>query len=82
VIITNDLGSTRLYDKAPEVAASRWYTELLSPVAALWNTRVARGSQAQRALGDAAAGFRRDPLDKDCAGNRTRSSFRSPVRSG
>ena len=41
---------------------------------ALWNARSARGAQARRALADAAAGFRRDPLDKDCAADATREN--------
>jgi hypothetical protein len=73
VIITNDLNSTRLCDEPPAVEAGQWYAELLSPMTALWNTRTARGGQARRALADAAAGLQRDPLDKDCAGDRTRA---------
>ena len=72
VIITNDPGSTRLCDPPEEIAPSRWYAELFSPLDALWNARTARGGQARRALADAAAGYRRDPLDKDCAADATR----------
>lgn len=72
VIITNDPGSTRLCDPPEEIAPSRWYAELFSPLDALWNARTARGGQARRALADAAAGYRRDPLDKDCAVDATR----------
>lgn len=74
VIITNDAGSARLCDPPEEIAAARWYAELLSPLGALWNARTARGGQARRALADAAAGFRRDPLEEDCAGDRTREN--------
>ena len=73
VIITNDANSTRLCDASDEVEPSRWYTELLSPLDALWNARTARGGQARRALADAAAGIRRDPLEKDCEGDGTRA---------
>ena len=74
VIITNDPGSSRLCDPPEDIAASRWYAELFSPLDALWNARTARGGQARRALADAAAGFRRDPLDKDCAADATREN--------
>lgn len=74
VIITNDAGSTRLCAAAPPVEPARWYAELLSPMRALWNSRVARGAEARRALADAAAGLRRDPLDKDCEGDATRAN--------
>ena len=73
VVITNDPNSTRLCDDAPPPEPGAWYAELLSPISALWNTRTARGGQARRALADAAAGFQRDPLEKDCAGDRTRA---------
>jgi hypothetical protein len=74
IVVTNDAGSLRLCDPQPAAQPSRWFTELLSPVAALWNSRVARGSQARRALADAAAGAERDPLGKDCAGDRMRAN--------
>ncbi|MGQ0547945.1 MAG: hypothetical protein ACT4P3_21875 [Betaproteobacteria bacterium] len=74
LIITNDPGSARLCDPAREIAPSRWYAELFSPLDALWNARTARGGQARRALADAAAGFRRDPLDKDCAADGSREN--------
>lgn len=73
VIITNDANSTRLCEPHRDPAAARWYTELLSPLEALWNARTARGGQARRALADAAAGFQRDPLDKDCEADGTRA---------
>jgi hypothetical protein len=74
VMITNDVGSTRLCDEAPPAEPARWYAELASPMRAIWNARIARGAEARRALADAAAGLRRDPLDKDCAGDGTRSN--------
>jgi hypothetical protein len=74
IIITNDVLSTRLCDEATPAEPAHWYAELLSPMRALWNSRVARGGQARRALADAAAGYRRDPLEKDCAGDRTRAN--------
>lgn len=74
IIITNDAGSTRLCDEATPPEPAHWYAELLSPARALWNSRVARGSQARRALADSAAGYRRDPLEKDCAGDGTRAN--------
>jgi hypothetical protein len=74
IIITNDAASARLCAPPEQIAASRWYAELFSPMDALWNARTARGAQARRALADAAAGFRRDPLDKDCAADGTRES--------
>lgn len=40
----------------------------------MWNARTARGGQARRSLADAAAGFRRDPLDKDCPAYATREN--------
>ena len=73
VIITNDPASARICDAMRDKAPARHYSELLSPLQALWNARAARGSQARRNLADAAAGARRDPLDKDCAGDGTRS---------
>jgi hypothetical protein len=74
VIITNDANSTRLCEPQADPEPARWYTELLSPMAALWNARTARGAQARRALADAAAGLRRDPLDKDCEADGTRAN--------
>jgi hypothetical protein len=74
VIITNDANSTRLCEPQADPEPARWYTELLSPVAALWNARTARGGMARRALADSAAGFRRDPLDKDCESDGTRAN--------
>jgi len=73
VIITNDANSVRLCDASGVIQPGRWYAELLSPVAALWNARTARGGQARRALADAAAGYQRDPLDKDCEADGTRA---------
>ena len=74
LIITNDPNSARLCEESAEVAPGRWYAELFSPLDALWNARSARGGQARRALADAAAGFRRDPLDKDCAADGSREN--------
>ena len=85
VIITNDPGSARLCDAASEPEASHLYAELLSPITTLWNTRTARGGQARRALADAAAGFRREALEKDCAADGTRArthEFSLAPRSG
>jgi hypothetical protein len=85
VIITNDPGSARLCDPAPEPEASHAFTELLSPIATLWNTRTARGAQARRELADSAAGFRREALEKDCAADGTRArthEFSLAPRSG
>jgi hypothetical protein len=73
VIITNDANSVRLCDYADATQPVQWYAELLSPLAALWNARTARGGQARRALADAAAGYQRDPLDKDCEADGTRA---------
>jgi hypothetical protein len=72
VIITNDPGSARLCDRAPDPEPGHRYTELLSPITTLWNTRTARGGQARRELADSAAGFRREALEKDCAADGTR----------
>ena len=74
VIITNDAKSTRLCEPQADPEPARWYTELLSPIEALWNARTARGGQARRALADAAAGLRRDPLHKDCEADGTRAN--------
>ncbi|HEX9433172.1 MAG TPA: hypothetical protein VF936_10345 [Burkholderiales bacterium] len=74
VIITNDASSRRLCAPPAEIEPSHWFAEFLSPALALWNSRVARGSQARRDLADAAAGERRDPLGKDCAGDYTRAN--------
>ena len=73
VLITNDPSSTRLCDAPARIEPGHAFTEILSPVAALWNARTARGDAARRALADAAAGLQRDPLDKDCAADGTRS---------
>ncbi|HYL91396.1 MAG TPA: hypothetical protein VEU32_21785 [Burkholderiales bacterium] len=74
VIITNDASSRRICDAPAEIEPSHWFAEFLAPALALWNSRVARGTQARRELADAAAGARRDPLGKDCAGDRTRAN--------
>lgn len=74
VIITNDAKSRRICDAPPEVEPSHWFSEFLAPPFTLWNSRVARGTQARRDLADAAAGAARDPLGKDCAGDRTRAN--------
>lgn len=73
ILITNDPNSTRLCDDPAGVSPGHAFTELLSPLEALWNARTARGSAARRTLADAAAGLQRDPLDKDCAGDGTRA---------
>jgi len=74
VMITNDAKSRRICDAPAEVEPSHWFTEFLAPPSTLWNSRVARGTQARRDLADAAAGAARDPLGKDCAGDRTRAN--------
>ena len=74
VIITNDASSRRLCDPAADIEPSHWFAEFLAPAEALWNSRVARGAQARRALADAAAGAERDALAKDCAADRTRAN--------
>lgn len=74
ILITNDPNSARLCDASQRIEPSDWYNELLSPLSALWNARTARGGQARRALADAAAGYRRDPLDKDCAADGKREN--------
>jgi hypothetical protein len=74
VIITNDAKSRRICDAPMELAPSHWFAEFLAPPSTLWNSRIARGTQARRDLADAAAGSARDPLGKDCAGDRTRAN--------
>ena len=74
VIITNDAASRRICDAPAEIKPSHWFAEFLAPALTLWNSRIARGTQARRDLADAAAGARRDPLGKDCAGDRTRAN--------
>jgi hypothetical protein len=74
VIITNDRGSTRVCDDVRDAIPDHSFTELTSPVRALWNSRTARGDQARRALADAAAGFRSEPLEKDCGTDRLREN--------
>jgi hypothetical protein len=49
-----------------------WLPELMSPLDALLNTRVARGTHARRTLADVAAGGARETMEEDCEDNQAR----------
>jgi hypothetical protein len=49
-----------------------WLPELMSPLDALLNTRVARGTHARRTLADVAAGGSRKTMEEDCLSDQAR----------
>jgi hypothetical protein len=73
VLISTDPWSTRLCDPPVEIPSSS-YGAAITPLGVLWNAQSSRAGQARRALADAAAGFRRYTLDRDCFADGTRAN--------
>ncbi len=73
ILISNDSASGRLCEPAHDPEPVHFAQELLAPVEAVLNTRVARGADARRALADAAAAWTGNSAEEDCAKDALRS---------
>jgi hypothetical protein len=73
ILISNDPASGRLCEPAREPVLEHFAQELLAPLEAVLNTRVARGADARRALADAAAA-RAGDVDADCRADAMRQN--------